>query len=107
MIRNFSKPFKISTRISFYFSAKKSTKFIDASNPQILKSFENSLMIKEDFLSEEEEKSLLEEVDPYMKKLRYEYNHWDSVIFVLKRIKACIFDLRNYESTSANIFFLL
>lgn len=32
-----------------------------------------------DFLTEEEERSLFEEVEPYMQRLRYEFDHWDDV----------------------------
>jgi alkylated DNA repair protein alkB family protein 7 len=32
-----------------------------------------------DFLTEEEERSLFEEVEPYMRRLRYEFDHWDEV----------------------------
>lgn len=34
----------------------------------------------EDFLNEEEEKSLHEEVEPHMRRLRYEFDHWDDAI---------------------------
>ncbi|XP_069696453.1 alpha-ketoglutarate-dependent dioxygenase alkB homolog 7, mitochondrial-like [Periplaneta americana] len=38
------------------------------------------MVVVEDFLSEEEEKSLHSEVEPYMKRLRYEFDHWDEAI---------------------------
>ncbi|XP_069694241.1 alpha-ketoglutarate-dependent dioxygenase alkB homolog 7, mitochondrial-like [Periplaneta americana] len=38
------------------------------------------MTVVEDFLSEEEEKSLHCEVEPYMKRLRYEFDHWDDAI---------------------------
>ncbi|PSN55804.1 Alpha-ketoglutarate-dependent dioxygenase alkB 7 [Blattella germanica] len=52
------------------------------------KSYENTskhLMIRdmtvyENFLTEDEEKSLHEEVEPYMKRMRYEFDHWDDAI---------------------------
>ena len=84
MIRILARPFSFSRSILFQFNASYSSQFIHATDPDVFKSFENSLLIKEDFLSHEEEKSLLDEVDPYMRKLRYEYDHWDSVgIFTL------------------------
>jgi hypothetical protein len=79
MIRIFSKPFKITSSFLSCFSVRNIGQLIHASDSQVLKSFEKTLLIKEDFLSNEEEESLLEEVDPYMKKLRYEYDHWDNV----------------------------
>ena len=37
------------------------------------------MTVHEDFLTEEEEKSLYKEIEPYIRKLRYEYSHWDDV----------------------------
>lgn len=39
----------------------------------------NTMKVLPDFISEKEEDILLQEVDPYMKRLRYEYSHWDNV----------------------------
>ncbi|XP_072761390.1 alpha-ketoglutarate-dependent dioxygenase alkB homolog 7, mitochondrial [Anoplolepis gracilipes] len=40
----------------------------------------NTMKILPDFISEKEEDILMQEVDPYMKQLRYEYSHWDNAI---------------------------
>ncbi|XP_055638725.1 alpha-ketoglutarate-dependent dioxygenase alkB homolog 7, mitochondrial isoform X2 [Toxorhynchites rutilus septentrionalis] len=32
------------------------------------------------FISETEERSLLEEIEPYLKRMRYEFDHWDDAI---------------------------
>uniref|UniRef100_A0A1I7TGL0 2OG-FeII_Oxy_2 domain-containing protein n=1 Tax=Caenorhabditis tropicalis TaxID=1561998 RepID=A0A1I7TGL0_9PELO len=37
-----------------------------------------------DFITEEEEKSLLVEVEPHMKRLRYEKSHWDDAIHLYR-----------------------
>ena len=37
------------------------------------------MRVIEDFLNEEEERSLHEEVEPRMRRLRYEFDHWDDV----------------------------
>ncbi|KAL7734539.1 hypothetical protein ACLKA6_010854 [Drosophila palustris] len=42
--------------------------------------FEQHMRIIPDFISEEEEKQLHEEVEPYMSRLRYEFDHWDDAI---------------------------
>jgi alkylated DNA repair protein alkB family protein 7 len=76
---------------------------------------ESSMIIKENFLSVDEEKSLLDEVEPYMKKLRYEFDHWDDAIHgyreterlewneankkILNRVKDCAF---NYFEDTKN-----
>lgn len=41
------------------------------------------MIIYNDFLNEYEERSLMDELDPYMKKLRYEFDHWDDVSLLL------------------------
>lgn len=43
----------------------------------------NDFIVVPDFVSLEEEQSLLEEVDPYMKRLKYEFDHWDDVRWLL------------------------
>ncbi|KAJ6649120.1 Alpha-ketoglutarate-dependent dioxygenase alkB like 7, mitochondrial, partial [Pseudolycoriella hygida] len=40
----------------------------------------NDFIVLPDFVSVEEEKLLIEEVDPYMKRLKYEFDHWDDAI---------------------------
>ncbi|CAH1111804.1 unnamed protein product [Psylliodes chrysocephalus] len=53
--------------------------FIDG-NAELASSLLNCMTVHNDFLSEAEEQSILDEVDPYMKKLRYEFDHWDDAI---------------------------
>nr|CAD7568686.1 unnamed protein product [Timema californicum] len=38
------------------------------------------MLVIENFLSEDEELSLFKEVEPYMDKLHYEFDHWDDAI---------------------------
>lgn len=38
-----------------------------------------TMKIYPDFINKDEEESLFQEVEPYMKKLRYEFDHWDDV----------------------------
>ncbi|XP_023247124.1 alpha-ketoglutarate-dependent dioxygenase alkB homolog 7, mitochondrial isoform X2 [Copidosoma floridanum] len=40
----------------------------------------SNMTIYENFISDEEEKSLLDELEPYLKRMRYEYSHWDNMI---------------------------
>ncbi|XP_058802664.1 alpha-ketoglutarate-dependent dioxygenase alkB homolog 7, mitochondrial [Phymastichus coffea] len=40
----------------------------------------STMAIYENFITEYEEKSLLNEVEPYLKRMRYEYAHWDNMI---------------------------
>ncbi|KFB40228.1 AGAP000760-PA-like protein [Anopheles sinensis] len=43
-------------------------------------SFVADMRVFENFISEQEEISLLEEIEPYLKRLRYEFDHWDDAI---------------------------
>lgn len=38
-----------------------------------------NMLVIDSFLSPDEEKTLLGEIEPYMKRLRYEFDHWDNV----------------------------
>uniref|UniRef100_A0AAR5Q0N4 Alpha-ketoglutarate-dependent dioxygenase AlkB-like domain-containing protein n=1 Tax=Dendroctonus ponderosae TaxID=77166 RepID=A0AAR5Q0N4_DENPD len=40
----------------------------------------NTMKVLNNFLSEAEETCLMNELDPYMNKLRYEFDHWDDAI---------------------------
>lgn len=44
-----------------------------------------TMQIFPDFISPEEEKSFVAELEPYLKRLRYESSHWDDVSFVRSR----------------------
>lgn len=54
---------------------------------QEIKTIRNDLLgdmqIIPDFITEPEEQALLSEVEPFMKKLRYEFDHWDDVRITL------------------------
>ncbi|XP_033219512.1 alpha-ketoglutarate-dependent dioxygenase alkB homolog 7, mitochondrial [Belonocnema kinseyi] len=39
-----------------------------------------TMKIFPDFLTQQEEDSILKEMDPYLKRLRYEFSHWDNAI---------------------------
>ena len=41
------------------------------------------VFICEDFLNADEEKSLFSEIEPYIKRLRYQFEHWDDVRIAL------------------------
>ncbi|XP_018309604.1 alpha-ketoglutarate-dependent dioxygenase alkB homolog 7, mitochondrial [Mycetomoellerius zeteki] len=40
----------------------------------------DTMKVLPNFISEKEEDVLVQEVDPYMKRLRYEFSHWDNAI---------------------------
>ncbi|XP_067945533.1 alpha-ketoglutarate-dependent dioxygenase alkB homolog 7, mitochondrial-like [Watersipora subatra] len=54
--------------------------YADTSSHICAETLINDMLVINDFISETEEKLLLEEVEPYMARLRYEYTHWDDAI---------------------------
>ncbi|XP_052900077.1 alpha-ketoglutarate-dependent dioxygenase alkB homolog 7, mitochondrial [Anopheles moucheti] len=42
--------------------------------------FSKDMRVMDQFVDEKEENSLLEEIEPYLKRLRYEFDHWDDAI---------------------------
>lgn len=57
---------------------------IDANIENWKEELHNTMHIFPNFVSIEEESSLLAEVDPYMRRLRYEQSHWDDAIHVYR-----------------------
>lgn len=51
----------------------------DTTDPETATVISADLQVYVDFVSEEEERSLLDEVEPHLKRLKYEENHWDDV----------------------------
>lgn len=47
--------------------------------PDLAKALISSMTVHESFLSAEEEASILAEIEPYLKRMRYEFDHWDNV----------------------------
>lgn len=54
--------------------------YFESSDDHTLKLVERDFKIYNDFLSEEEEKHLIEEAEQHLKRLRYQYDHWDDAI---------------------------
>jgi len=54
-------------------------KVLYASHPVAEKHVSEGLRVYEDFVTEDEETSLFNEVEPYLKRLHYEFDHWDDV----------------------------
>uniref|UniRef100_A0A2M3ZBG2 Putative alpha-ketoglutarate-dependent dioxygenase alkb protein 7 mitochondrial n=1 Tax=Anopheles braziliensis TaxID=58242 RepID=A0A2M3ZBG2_9DIPT len=44
------------------------------------KQFCHDMLVVQQFLDETEENGLLSEIEPYLKRLRYEFDHWDDAI---------------------------
>ncbi|XP_033337498.2 alpha-ketoglutarate-dependent dioxygenase alkB homolog 7, mitochondrial [Megalopta genalis] len=57
----------------------------------------NTMQIIPNFISTSEEESLIEEVDPYMKRLRYEEAHWDDAIHAYRETERKNWNKKNEE----------
>ena len=51
----------------------------EATDLETAKIVQQDFKVYENFITEAEEKSLLDEVEPYLKRLKYEVDHWDDV----------------------------
>ena len=52
----------------------------DSSSVAVLEQVKNSMQIIPDFISENEEQVLLDEIEHILKRIRYEQSHWDDAI---------------------------
>ena len=50
-----------------------------------------NLEVREHFVSEEEEDILFKEVEPYLKRQKYQYDHWDDVSVTTRNL--CLLEL--------------
>ena len=60
------------------------------SNEGAAKDLSENMLIFEDFITEQEETALMNEIEPYMRRLRYEHDHWDDV-----SISQNLYDMEN------------
>lgn len=51
-----------------------------ASSPQLLQRLSSQVEVRPGFISEEEETALLKELEPGLRRKRYEFDHWDNAI---------------------------
>lgn len=69
-------------------------------NEPLASSLIDSMLVVEDFLSEVEEQNILDEVEPYMRRLHYEFDHWDDVgIWGVARERLVTLVFRQYTVT--------
>ncbi|CAB4062492.1 ALKBH7 [Lepeophtheirus salmonis] len=61
-------------------------------------SFETSFRLIPDFVSQEEESTLLKEVEPYLKRLIYEKDHWDDAIINFRETERKHWNKKNTQS---------
>ena len=52
---------------------------IVGSSRELVQTLESQVEVRTGFITEEEEAALLRELEPSLKKKRYEFDHWDDV----------------------------
>lgn len=60
-------------------SASSGLPLIVGSSPELVQRLGSQVEVRPAFITEEEEAALLEELEPGLKKKRYEFDHWDDV----------------------------
>lgn len=60
-------------------STETSVDYVEASDPETFDQISKDVAILKDFISEEEEQVLFDEINPYIRRLPYEDSHWDDV----------------------------
>lgn len=60
------------------FNARTFVTYFDTNDEALENEIRSNMLVYDDFLSEKEEQTLMEEIEPYMKRLRYEFDHWDN-----------------------------
>lgn len=54
--------------------------YIDSPDIAVLEMLKDDFIVYDDFITEEEENSIFQEIEPYLNRLKYEHNHWDDAI---------------------------
>ncbi|XP_020280217.1 alpha-ketoglutarate-dependent dioxygenase alkB homolog 7, mitochondrial-like isoform X1 [Pseudomyrmex gracilis] len=83
LVRNINKTFYHSSsngskQVVSNFNTEESDKSVTKEDWKV--ELHNTMKVFPNFISEKEEDILVREVDPYMKRLRYEFSHWDNAI---------------------------
>lgn len=73
---------------------------LEASSSDVAAALSRDIDLYEDFITEEEEASMLAEVEPYLQKLHYEFDHWDDVSRSLKFLVFIHFNNFSYGDQS-------
>ena len=58
---------------------QESENYLDVKDDRLQDILSSDMIVKTNFINESEEESLLAEVEKYMRRLRYEFDHWDNV----------------------------
>lgn len=86
------------------FSAPDET-LIVGSSWELVQKLGSQVQVRTGFITEEEEQALLRELDPGLKKKRYEFDHWDDVS--LKKLTAWFSSMISRTSREGRMLLLM
>lgn len=73
---------KYDTHLEYPFLGKPRIEYVGQWPAEDKQAFAKDMTLMENFISPAEEGSFLKELEPYLKRLRYEFDHWDDVRFL-------------------------
>jgi len=69
---------------------KEECKWLCGSSQEILSAVRGQVEVRQNFISEEEESAIFKEIEPGLRKKRYEFDHWDDVSNTTIRVSSNI-----------------
>lgn len=84
--RNFLRTFRKSLLFHKNIQPSPGSEVINTDDEQTYEILSKDMQVYKDFITIEEEEGLLKEVENHLKRLRYEYDHWDDVRSYLQLI---------------------
>ncbi|KAK9512589.1 hypothetical protein O3M35_000980 [Rhynocoris fuscipes] len=73
--------------------------FHDNYSGELKEKFQKNLLIFNDFITETDEKNLINEINPRLRRMRYEFDHWDNAIEGFKE-----FEKDTWNDSNCKIF---
>ncbi|CAG2166759.1 unnamed protein product [Oppiella nova] len=71
--------------------------YLDSNDRKVFDLIKDSFRVIDDFVTEEEEQCLLREIEPYVKRLRYESSHWDDAIHEYRETERSVWTQDNQK----------
>lgn len=75
---------------------------IVGSSKELVQKLGSQVQVRTGFITVEEEQALLRELDPGLKKKRYEFDHWDDVSLLAIRVSPLIVNIKLCLSNNYN-----
>lgn len=72
--------------------------YMESSSTEVIESLQDDFLVMYNFINEKEEELLVNEVQRKLKKMRYEYDHWDNAIHGYRE-----YEEKNWSNSSESI----